>query len=283
MKRFALPVVAVLLLAGCAGQANPDDVLPTAPPLITEPGAGESAAIGLVNLWRVANAAGESAETWLRLDANEFQLWRDCGLVMGSWDATDSLFLAGVNSASGECATEALPAVDWLESATSFAKTADGYELRANDGEVVASLTIDGAPQPTDTAAELYAQPPEITDDVRSRFAVPAPLGDDFDPAAADALAGRWVPVEKTPTDPHAEFNADGTWTGSDGCNGASGRWTVAESGEFLATSGPSTLMYCEGAPVPAWVAQASAAGLDDAGQLHLFDSSGTALGSLIR
>jgi hypothetical protein len=283
MKLFALPVVAVLLLTGCAGQANPDDLLPTAPPLIAEPGEGESNAIGLVNLWRVTDAAGEAEETWLRLDANEFQFWRDCGMIMGSWRGTDSLFLASANSASGECATDAIPAVDWLESATSFAEAGGGYELRGSGGEVVASLTIDGAPEPIETAAEFYTQPPEITDEVRAQFSVPEPLGAEFEPATADALEGKWVPAEKTPTDPHVVFSTDGTWTGSDGCNGGSGRWAVAESGEFLATSGPSTLMWCEGAPVPSWVAQASAAGMDADGLLHLFDASGTELGVLGR
>src|SRR5690554_6818188 len=278
MKRFVLPAIAVLLLAGCAGEPPIDDLPPAAPPtgLFIE-----SAAIGLVNLWKVTDAAGEADETWLRLDAQEFQLWRDCGMIMGSWRATDSLFLAGVNSASGDCATDAIPAVEWLESATSFVKSGDGYELLAHGGEVVASLSIDGAPEPIETAAEFYTEPPEITEEVRAQFAVPTQLGAEFEPATADALEGRWAPVEKAPTDPHVEFGSDGTWIGSDGCNGGSGRWAVSGSGEFLATSGPSTLMWCEGAPVPSWVAQATAAGIDADGQLHLFDSSGTELGIL--
>ena len=276
MKRFALPVVAIFLLAGCASQPPIDDPPPAESPLF-----GESAAIGLVNLWKVTDAAGEAEQTWLRLDANEFQLWRDCGMIMGSWRATDSLFLASANSASGECATDAIPAVDWLESATSFSETGDGYELRAKGGDVVASLTIDGAPEPIDTAAEYFAQPPEITDEVRAQFAVPEPLDAKFEPATADALQGTWVPAEQTSTDPHVEFSADGTWTGSDGCNGGSGRWAVSGTGEFLATSGPSTLMWCEGAPVPSWVAQASAAGVDADGHLHLFAPTGVPLGIL--
>jgi heat shock protein HslJ len=278
MKRFALPAIAVLLLAGCAGEPPIDDLPPAEPPMF-----GESEALGLVNLWRVADAAGEADETWLRLDAHEFQLWRDCGMIMGSWRASDSLFLASTNSASGECATETIPVVEWLESATSFTETADGYELRANDGEVLSSLTIDGAPEPIDTAAEFYTQPPEITDEVRVQFAAPAELPSELEAAKADALTGKWVPTTSAPTDPHVVFEPDGTWIGSDGCNGGSGRWAVSSTGEFLATSGPSTLMFCEGAPVPSWVAQASAAGIDADGQLHLFDAAGAALGVLTR
>ncbi len=283
MKRLALPAVAVLMLAGCAGEPPIDDLPPASPPLFAEPGEGESAALGLVNLWRVADAPGEADETWLRLDAHEFQLWRDCGVIMGSWVATDSLFLASVHGASGDCVTDAIPSITWLESATSFTETPDGYQLLADGDKVVASLTIDGAPEPIETAAEYLTEPPELTEEVHARFRAPAPLDDGLEPATTEALAGRWVPSETAPTDPHAVFEPGGTWTGSDGCNGGSGRWAVGDGGDFLATSGPSTLMWCEGAPVPSWLAQATAAGLDADGALHLFDVSGTELGVLIR
>ena len=283
MKRFALPVVAILLLAGCAGQADPDDLPPASPPMFAEPGEGESAALGLVNLWRVTGAEGEGEATWLRLDAQEFQLWRDCGMINGSWVATDTLFLGEAWGAMGDCATDSMPQVGWLTQAVGFTATPGGYDLLAPDGRVVASLSIDGSPEPIPTAAEYFAEPPEVTDEVRAQFAAPAPLPAELEPAAADALQGKWVPVETTPTDPHVIFNADGTWTGSDGCNGGSGRWAADSEGGFLATSGPSTLMYCEGAPVPGWVGQASAAGLDSDGQLQLFDKAGTLLGTLAR
>lgn len=283
MKRFILPVIAVLLLAGCAGNMSDDDPA-ASPPVSTGPGGGESAAIGLVNLWRVTDAAGETAETWLRLDASEFQLWRDCGMIMGSWRATDSLFLASVHSASGECAIDGMPTVDWLESATAFAETADGFELVANTGETVASLAIDGAPEPIDTAAAFYTQPPELTEEVHAQFRAPAPLPSELEAVIADAVEGKWIPAEAGyATDPHVVFSGDGGWTGWDGCNGGSGRWAVSGSGEFLATSGPSTLIYCEGAAVLSWVAQAASVGFDADGMLHLFDASGAALGTLAR
>jgi hypothetical protein len=284
MKRIAVPLLAVLLLAGCAGEApggsapNPDS-----PPMIGEPGDGESAALGLVNLWRVTGAEGEGEKTWLRLDANEFRLWRDCGMIMGSWRATDSLFLASTFGTSGGCATGAIPTVNWLESATAFAETGDGYELLASGGEVVATLTIDGAPEPIETAAEFYTQPPELTEDVHAQFRRAAQLPAELEPVTANALNGRWASSAAAGTEAHVAFEADGTWTGSDGCNGGSGRWAVSGSGEFLATSGPSTLMYCEGASIPSWVALAASAGLDPDGQLLLFDASGTALGALTR
>lgn len=285
MKLLAVPLLAVLLLAGCAGQApQNDDPNPDAPPIAGTPVEGESAALGLVNLWRVSGAAGESDSTWLRFDAQEFQLWRDCGMITGSWRATDSLFLAGVNGASGECATDAMPTVDWLDEVTGFVETAEGYDLVSGSGTAVASLTLDGAPEPIPTAAESFTQPPEVTDEVRAQFRAAAALPGELVPATADTLAGKWVPVAySVSTDPQAVFSADGTWTGSDGCNGGGGRWAVGESGEFLATSGPSTLIYCEGAPVPSWVAQATSAGVNADDWLLLFDASGAEIGRLSR
>lgn len=286
MKRFVLPVVALLLLAGCAGQAPGNrEPNPDAPPITGQPVAGESAALGLVNLWRVTGAAGEEDPAWLRLDAQEFQLWRACGMVMGSWRATDTLFLGSVHGSSGECATtNAMPQIDWLDDVTGFAATADGYDLTGENGEVIASLSIDGAPEPIETAAEFYTRPPEITEDVRAEFRAAATLPAEVTPATPDGLAGKWVPVAyAVSTDPHVVFDSDGTWTGSDGCNGGSGRWAVGASGEFLATSGPSTLIYCEGAPVPSWVAQATSAGVNADGWLLLFDASGTEIGRLSR
>jgi hypothetical protein len=220
----------------------------------------------------------------LRLDAQEFQLWRDCGMIMGSWRATDTLFLGSVHGASGECATTAMPRVPWLEDVTGFTPTADGYELVSSSGEVVASLSIDGAPEPIPTAAEFFTQPPEITEEVRAQFRAAAKLPSGLTPAMADSLLGKWIPVAyAVSTDPHVVFDADGTWTGSDGCNGGGGRWVVGAAGEFLATSGPSTLIYCEGAPVPSWVAQATSAGFNVDEWLLLFDASGTEIGRLSR
>ncbi|TFC88967.1 META domain-containing protein [Cryobacterium sp. TMT3-29-2] len=77
-------------------------------------------------------------------------------------------------------------------------------------------------------------------------------------------------------------FEADGTWTGSDGCNGSQGRWATDGAGTLLATSGVSTLIACEGAPVASWVAQARLAVIDN-GELRLIDAGGSELGRLER
>jgi hypothetical protein len=56
----------------------------------------------------------------------------------------------------------------------------------------------------------------------------------------------------------------------------------VAEDGWFVATSGPSTLIGCEGAPIPGIVGAAYRAGFDGK-TLVLLDQAGAELGRLTR
>ena len=248
------------------------------------PAQAEPTAIGLVNLWRVSGVAGEGADTWLRLDVPEFQLQRDCGMISGEWRATDDLFLASVSAAGGDCVTDgSIPAVAWLESVSGYRATGDGWVLTGTDGTTIATLTLDGASGQIPAAVESDTEPPPITAHVRAALARPAPLPAGSTPATADDLAGRWVPASLDgPTDPHVLFTADGSWTGSDGCNGNQGRWAANGTGDLLATSGMSTMMFCEGAPVPSWLAQARLAVIDT-GILRLLDVNGTELGRLER
>jgi hypothetical protein len=293
MKRLARTIAAaflcVPLLAGCAsppgapapGGEPPRN--PDAPPAVGPGAGGVSPAIGLVNLWRVSGAEGEASDTWLRLDAQEFQLWRDCGMITGSWTASSGLFLAAAWGAMGDCATGSMPSVPWLEQVTRYTATASGFDLVDSSGQAVATLAVDGAPKPIATAAEFFARPPQITPEVKEAFRTPSPLPGGVKPASADALAGTWVPVAYVvKTDPHVTFSTDGRWEGSDGCNGGQGRWVVGEDGGLLTTSGPSTLIGCEGAPVPTWVAQATTAGFDR-DWLLLFDRDGNEIGRLER
>lgn len=154
MKRSAVPALvapalaALLLLSGCAGQQPGGIPNPDAPPMMGVPADGESEAIGLVNLWRVSGAAGEEDPVWLRLDAGEFQLWRDCGMIMGSWRASDTLFLASPFGGMGDCVSTTMPEVGWLEKAAGFEIAPEGFDLVDAAGVVVASLSIDGAPEP---------------------------------------------------------------------------------------------------------------------------------------
>jgi len=92
----------------------------------------------------------------------------------------------------------------------------------------------------------------------------------------AQSIVGTWLvhPDQTLPTTPFLTIAADGSWTGSDGCNVVRGTWEVAADGTLVTTSGPSTLIGCDGKPLPALFSNATTATLDGE-SLVLQDESG--------
>jgi heat shock protein HslJ len=101
-------------------------------------------------------------------------------------------------------------------------------------------------------------------------------------PATAAQLVGTWV-VDATfdaPNQPYLTVRDDGSWTGSDGCNGVQGTWAVGADGTLTVEAGPSTLIACDGKPLPTLFANArsaSVATLAGGDTLTLVDDAGTA------
>lgn len=81
------------------------------------------------------------------------------------------------------------------------------------------------------------------------------------------SLLRRWVPLtgpgSAHPEPPFVEFRPDGTWIGSDGCNGLSGTWSAGQTGQWQATLGPSTMIFCDNVPVGLWIERAARVNLD--------------------
>ncbi|MGC4940768.1 META domain-containing protein [Kribbella sp. DT2] len=87
----------------------------------------------------------------------------------------------------------------------------------------------------------------------------PAPAVSSATPVvASQQLAGTWRPLKldgfsalKTsrPDNPTLTFNPDGTWTGSDGCNGLGGTFSIGQRGEFTGTAGSQRLIECANVP----------------------------------
>jgi hypothetical protein len=291
MSRLLPAALAVLLaLAGCAAVPPEPEA---GPPAANEPAAVDEKAISLVGLWRVTGADGAGADAFLRLDGTSLVAWTTCGIAMGEWRASGGAFLAGVSGAIGGASCLGDPgagvpadSLEWLHDARGFRAVAGaaGAELLDADGRTVAVLGVDGAPPANPDHTDDYLDAPEVTADVEDRFVTPAPLPPDATPVTAADLLGRWEPDAGFAAEPpFVSFDDDdGTWTGSDGCNGGSGRWTLGDGGLLLATSGPSTLIACEGAAVPYWMARAARAGIVDS-HLVLFDSAGNRLGELHR
>ncbi|GAA1520183.1 hypothetical protein BJ978_001061 [Agromyces terreus] len=282
----AAAFAAVSLLTACAApDARASAPSPSSAPTVAagEP-SGEPAGdpVALVGLWRVSGAVGEGSETWLRLGAGELVLWRECGILHGAWTAADRAFLAQIFGWSGSCSMDS-PVVPWLDAAASYRAAGDGWQLLDPEGRVVASLAIDGAPQPIDTADPSFAETPVIDERVRASFADVPPLPAGLRPATSADLAGRWIPAGiSVSTDPHVEFMAGRAWRGSDGCNGQAARWTLESDGRMLTTGGLSTSIGCEGADVPGWVSGTRLVGFEGA-ELVLLDRDAVELGRLVR
>ncbi|WP_226081361.1 META domain-containing protein [Mycetocola spongiae] len=86
---------------------------------------------------------------------------------------------------------------------------------------------------------------------------------------------GTWVTGESYPTlsaPPYLTIEDGGDWTSSDGCNTVTGTWDLGKTGDLTVTAGPSTLIACEGAPLPLFMSTAARAELRE-GKLVLIDA----------
>ncbi|WEO76324.1 META domain-containing protein [Cryobacterium sp. SO2] len=100
--------------------------------------------------------------------------------------------------------------------------------------------------------------------------------------AQPGALVGTWV-IDKTfdsPEQPYVSFVQDNTWSASDGCNRVQGTWELGADGTLTTTSGPQTMMACDGAQLPLAVTRGTRVEVDgDTLVIHSsFDSTETTL-----
>ncbi|WP_129590611.1 META domain-containing protein [Sanguibacter massiliensis] len=282
-RRVRLAVAALapaaLLLGACANPdapgAQPTSIDEHAPVSLTD-------AREAVGTWTVVGAAADPG-TVVQIGYG-FTLWLDCGRVEGSYLlGTDGALLTDAWAGSGTCDVPNLPA--WLDDAASLATAGDDLVLLGADGIATATLTPGGTPKvPAHDSPDL-AKDPVLDDALRAALDPASPaLPAGVTAATTDELVGRWLPAEPV-GDPEASYltlAADGTWTGSDGCNGAQGLW-LSDKGSWRATSGPQTLIYCEGVQMPMFASTARAAGLDADGSLVLVDAEGAELVRLVK
>ncbi len=240
----------------------------------------------LVNLWQL-DAPGQAAGSVLRL-GDDLIIWSGCGVLMGDWSANaGGLFLGHVSGGSSACVSHESgdPTPAWLARITRFEVGVDGVALLDSSGAVIARLSPGGHPTPRPDIASQLAEPPALTDALRNRLSVvAAPLPAGLVAATPQQLLGRWVPEgASSSAKPYADFKADSSWLGSDGCNGQGGRWTVAPDGSWLAVAGAQTAMACTGmVNVGGWLTKATRAAFDGS-TLVLLDNSDTVVGRLVR
>ncbi|SMH36750.1 Heat shock protein HslJ [Rathayibacter oskolensis] len=101
---------------------------------------------------------------------------------------------------------------------------------------------------------------------------------------APDELVGRWVTglSYDSPEVPFLLIADNGTWTGSDGCNGAQGEWSIDEQGGLTVEAGMSTEIACDGVALPTIFTDSAMASIDG-GRLRLFDDAGATTVKLAR
>lgn len=295
----ALTLIGACVMGGCGSSATPSpgpDV-PAPTTSLTNPGPGGTPD-ALVGMWRVTGAAGEPAGSVLRLAAGDgfgLMLFRKCGFLDGDWAAsTGGAFIATTNGGSMSCVSGADGARQgegdtppWLTRVRAYRVDGPQRELLAADGTQVARLLPGGQVRNVEDLIQSLQQPPTLDPATVSKLrAVPQPLPAGATPATATTILGKWVPYPtrtyangKTP---YLEFDKDGTWTGSDGCNGSGGAWALVSGGELVSTSGPSTLIGCDGAPTGAWLAQARRAAIS-ARILTLYAADGMLVARLTR
>lgn len=237
------------------------------------PAHGTVDAVELIGMWAV-RAAADDAPAMLRLDRHsgawDLALLRECGVLYGGWDADGhGLFIADASAggsgwvASHGCKDEAV-APQWLHSAVAHRTDGHGHALLDESGAVVARLVPGDVPDFRTSAPNDIVEPPEVTERARKALAPSAPLPAGLTPATEQALQGRWAPLDRADSsNAYADFDAHGSWAGSDGCNRLSGRWRAGSGGAFLATGGPSTLIGCDNVPVQERLTSASRAGFD--------------------
>jgi heat shock protein HslJ len=266
----AMAVVAALLVAGNLFRGGPTSRPGPGGPSDTDP-------VALLGLWAVSDT-DERGVVRLRLGAREFHAVLGCGGFAGAWRTNAAgLFLADVAVIEGRCTDiygrerGAMPA--WLGHATSFRVSGDEAFLLDANGAVLARLS----PRSEADVAPVAPDDPAAVAAFRAASAMPAPLPAGLTPATSQTLVGQWLPLDPGPTRPQQPFlgvKADGTWEGSDGCNGLAGRWVGGPDGLVLATIGLSTLMACDNDPTPAMFAEASRTGFDGE-VLVLVDAAG--------
>ncbi len=274
--RVVLVAAGGLLLAGCAGApagGGGDDGATS-----TEPAATPSS---LVGLW-VVDAPDEEDGALLQIGSSEdpasLALWRDCGSSSGTWVAAGTALLMEPWDIATGCTPEFDAEAAWLVDTRGYAVDGETVSLLDADGDALATLTTD-----TEHGSGSIDGPsrPELDDAQLAALDEVPPVPDGVDPAGADDLVGTWVPGGDAAPEAEITLAADGTYTGSDGCNGTSGRWAQGQDGRLLVTAGVSTMMACDGMHL---VGLAMAAWAEvDGDTLTLYDVSGAVVDEAVR
>lgn len=273
---FALSHERARIAAGPDPTAAGEDPVPTVSAAARR---GQEPGAALVGLWKV-EAEGEGTETWVAFTPRGVTVERDRRLISASWVTGDNRIGAVVGSWDGALTDHSVP---WLEDAGTFAREGAEFLLQAPDGSVLASLTpARGAPAPRSASADSMSV---STSGAGSAFSLPVAPAAPGPALSPEELTGRWRTGDAAAdgSRPFITFAADGTYRGSDGCDGISGKWLLLPGNRLVFTSSGRTQVGCGNLqPVPEWT-EATRSVSVVSGALTLFDVDGTPLGSFDR
>jgi hypothetical protein len=275
---------ALLVLTGCSGSRQAPSAAPASSAPASNAAPKSADPLKLVGSWNVLTPAGLTTHDYLRI-GDDLELSPPCGVLLGTWSANAAgTFVAETHGGSSGCFTAAngggrAPA--WLTAAAAFKIEGSTRILLDGSGHVLARLS---------PGRGLYRAPNLAQ--LRARLATAPPLPREQAPVTATMMLGRWEPIpitgavvrpgQKPPASSFVTFAADGTWSGSDGCNAQGGRYRVDDAGALVVTAGPSTLVGCVGFPVGTWMSQVRRAGRVGR-ELTLLDGQGHEIAQLFR
>jgi len=280
--------VATALVAGCASSSQIASSRRSSPTVAASSFVPSPAdPLSLVGSW-LLDAPGVTPGTVLRL-GDDLSLWSNCGYLMGSWVADHAgLFVGQLDGGDAACMSGVSsqgPTPAWLAKVVAFRLDGAGAVLLDSSGAVVATLRPGGHPTAGPNMLPSLADPPTVSDQLRTRLAPTAALPAGLIAARPSQLVGYWVSAANPNRRGDADLSADGSWQGTDGANGNGGRWSAAPDGQLVVSAGPSTLVGCmpdQCADVDDWFIQASRAAFDGS-TLVLLDASGKETGRAVR
>lgn len=285
-RALLLLVTAVFVLACLGPEAGATARVQASGTGVALSASAHERAIHLIGLWRVLRAHEPSGTTLVlggRGGTEDLLLLRPCGELEGSWAASNDGKLVGmIYGASQGCHLSAR----WLGKVTGFKRDHRRIRLTDRTGTTLAVLrpeqSIPARVKP-DPKHSTPVTRPTVTKRTRKDLAAPAPLPSGIKPALPSDLIGRWAAAgHPKPDDGFVRFQRDDDWTGSDGCNGYGGRYTIGRGGRLLILDGPNGAVACAGTPAPGWVAYDTARiGLAADGRLLLFNRHGHHVGTL--
>jgi hypothetical protein len=285
-----IAVLASCLTACAAGSSTtnskPDAVSHEVNSVPASPSIVHADPLALVGRWNV-KAAGQPAGMSLIL-GEQVTVFEACGQLEGDWRADhEGAFITYLFGGDGVCFHQPHPlSVPWLSHATSYRVHGSSRLLLNASGQVLARLSSGGPPKVSRHDDPSEADAPKITPALRTTLARSPSLPAGLRPATKADLVGRWRALGPHSGSPKGfvRFEDTGAWDGSDGCNGAGGRYAIDGSGRLIITpGGPNGLVGCEMSPAPDWAERARGAGIDSHGDLVLLDVHGKLLGHLAR